>query len=130
MQRTMPNQILLVDDDPALRTILSLELEQCGYSVLAFPSVEAVIGQPLHTPTIVILDYQLPGLTGLALLKHLRTHQPDLPALIITAHPNVSGDPDWPQNAHTELLHKPFRAERFLSVVAELLHKNRTYPRC
>jgi DNA-binding NtrC family response regulator len=113
--------ILLVEDDPGLRTLLEMELEECGYRVLPFASAEQALHATPERPAVAVLDYRLPGLSGLALLKRLRSRHARLPALIITSEQDVQDDPDWPQTPETFLLRKPFRRERFIAALTHTL---------
>ena len=77
--------ILLVDNDPGLLGLLTLELEQEGYAVQSYASAEEALAAWLEPPALAILDYHLPGMNGLALLERLRQSYPSLPALMISS---------------------------------------------
>jgi DNA-binding response OmpR family regulator len=82
-------RILLVDDDPAIRSSLAFSLGLEGFEVEAFESGEAFVErQPRANDACVVLDYRLPGLDGLALLTLLRSRGMNLPAVIITSTPS------------------------------------------
>ena len=82
-------KILLVDDDAAVRASLKFTLELEGFSVEAFASAEALtaFGGP-EEPACFILDYRLPGVDGLSLLRALRSLGVAAPAVVITSNPN------------------------------------------
>ncbi len=83
------SKVLLVDDDLALRTAVKFSLELEGFEVEAFDSAEALLMREIEPgPTCLVLDQKLPGLSGLAALAQLRAQSVDLPALLITSHPN------------------------------------------
>ena len=82
-------RILLVDDDPAIRSSLAFSLGLEGFEVEAFESGEAFVErQPQADDACLVLDYRLPGLDGLALLTLLRSRGMNLPAVIITSTPS------------------------------------------
>lgn len=80
--------VVLVDDDAALRTALKFNLEIEGFEVQTCESGEALLLRELPTGSAcLVLDYNLPGITGLEALTQLRDRRVDLPALIITSNP-------------------------------------------
>lgn len=84
-------RILLVDDDPAVCKSLQFSLELEGFDVATFESGEALANeQRIPEHGCLVLDYRLPGMTGLALLGLLRSRGVRLPAVIITSNPNRS----------------------------------------
>lgn len=83
--------VLLVDDDPAVRSALKFSLELDGFTVEAHASGEALAAQErLPTEGCLVLDQNLPGMSGLDLLAVLRARRIDLPAVLITTHPNAA----------------------------------------
>lgn len=82
-------RLLLVDDDPAVRQSLQFSLELEGFDVDMFDSGEAVAAKDdLADPACLVLDYRLPGIDGLALLKALRERGVACPCVVITTNPN------------------------------------------
>jgi CheY-like chemotaxis protein len=76
--RSLPTMILLVDDDPAMRTLLTLRLERLGHGVLEAGSVaEAVSLLERGDVTAVLSDHGMPGGTGLQLLAYVRNRTPE-----------------------------------------------------
>lgn len=83
--------IVLVDDDVALRTALTFVLELDGFTVEALRSGEELLDWPLpDAPACLVLDQNLPGVTGIDALAQLRARSVALPALLITSHPRPS----------------------------------------
>ena len=85
--RTQKLRIAIVDDDEAVRKAL-----QRLFSALNFDSVTFARGSeflqalPGAEPDCLVLDLQMPGMTGLDVLRELATRAPSVPAVIITAH--------------------------------------------
>lgn len=79
---TQPQRILVVDDDPDVRSILSDQLSKAGYQVDTAPDA-AVMWQLIarSQPTLIVLDLTLPGEDGLALCRRLQAH--GQPAVIV-----------------------------------------------
>jgi len=82
-----PASILLVDDDEAFRTVLAGELGYRGYEVTTAKSGhQALTHLGTLQPDIVLLDLQLPDISGLEVLKGARTMSPGSEVLMLTGH--------------------------------------------
>ena len=87
----MPSRpkIFLVDDDPAVRASLAFSLELEGFLVETFDCAEKLAERADFPENgCLVLDYRLPGMDGLSLLKQLRRRGVTLPAVLITSAPN------------------------------------------
>jgi two-component system response regulator FixJ len=80
---------VIVDDDPAVRNSLKFFLEVEGLSVRAYANAADAL-QEANYPVrgCLIIDYRLPGMTGLDLLALLRERRITLPAILITTNPS------------------------------------------
>ena len=82
-----PPSVYLVDDDQALRTALKFSLELEGFDVRTYESGEDLLRARLpRRGSCLVLDQNLPGLSGLEALSVLRSRAVKLPALLITSH--------------------------------------------
>ncbi|MBI4644633.1 MAG: diguanylate cyclase [Deltaproteobacteria bacterium] len=80
-------KILLADDEPRMLGVLTEFLEGQGYLVHAVPDgVQALTALQAEEFTLALLDLQLPGLSGLELLSHLKTHSPETEVILFTGH--------------------------------------------
>ncbi len=106
-----PAPLLLVDDDPAVRTALKFALELDGYEVETFPAAESLAACPrLPADGCLVVDLQLPGMDGLELVEVLRRRAVRLPALLITTHPTAIVR-SRAQAAGVDIVEKPLLAE-------------------
>lgn len=81
----MSKHVLLVDDDPLIRTSLGFNLERAGYRTSTAADAENALGLARRDPPdVVLLDIGLPGMDGLEALRELRK-QADLPIIFVTA---------------------------------------------
>jgi two-component system, LuxR family, response regulator FixJ len=82
--------VLIIDDDPAMRNSLKFALEVEGFAVRAYPTGADLLADREETPEVgcLVIDYKLPEMNGLDLLFELRKRKIDLPAILITTHPN------------------------------------------
>lgn len=77
--------IAIVEDDSGVRSALQFSLECEGYAVRAFQSPnEALACQDLDRADCLVIDYGLPGMDGLELMRALRGQSVDCPAILIT----------------------------------------------
>ena len=81
----MKQTILLVDDQPALRALVALELQRMGYNVVTAADGPETMQQLEEIPlSLVILDLLLPEVDGLELLELIKQKQPEMPVIILT----------------------------------------------
>jgi len=86
----MAEKILIADDEPSNRNILEQELNHKGFVVdTACGGREALAKIDSAPPDLVVLDYMMPDLSGLEVLKELRGKGNDTPVIMITAYGSV-----------------------------------------
>lgn len=89
----MPS-ILIVDDQPCVRVLLSEELVADGYRVEALGDAESVRTRlRFMRPDLVLLDLYLDGADGWELLRDIKRQHPQLPVFIVTAYDSFVDDP-------------------------------------
>jgi DNA-binding response OmpR family regulator len=87
---TTPGGVLIVDDEPMVREVVSEYLRIDGFEVHEAEDGElAMTWLRAHQPSLVVLDVMLPGVDGLAILRHVRTHS-DIPVILLTARAEES----------------------------------------
>ena len=115
-------RILVVDDDGEMRVLLADFLGEEGYAVEGSPNgAEALIRLRAESFEAIVLDKNLPGLSGLDLLPGLRTICPDTPVVMITAFGDVATYVDALEKGAFEYLFKPFGMEELLRVLRRAL---------
>jgi DNA-binding NtrC family response regulator len=86
----MPNLILIVDDEPLNLDLLDQELAELGHvTERALDGSEALLKLDTANPDLVLLDYQMPGMNGLEVLREIRRRNQNLPVIIITAYGTI-----------------------------------------
>ena len=84
------NLVFIVDDDPAVLNSLKFSLEVEGFQVKVFHSGEELMaGPPFGEAACLVIDYQLSGMDGLALLAELRRRNVYFPAILTTSNPSA-----------------------------------------
>jgi DNA-binding response OmpR family regulator len=113
----VPN-VLVVDDDDAWRLTLAQVLGDEGIGVTGCAQGEAAVtAVQTHHPDVVVLDVQLPGQSGLDVLRSLRREWPALPVIITTAFGGEEIERAARRAGADAYIGKPFRLERLLAVL-------------
>jgi len=111
-------RILVVDDDAEMRALLSEVLSEEGYEVeRSANAAEALIRLRTETFSAIVLDKNMPGLSGLDVLPGLRLICPETPVIMITAYGDVATYVDAMEKGVFEYLFKPFRMEELLRLL-------------
>jgi two-component system nitrogen regulation response regulator NtrX len=119
----MPS-ILIVDDEPGVRSALGGVLRDEGYSVDTVDSGEACLQRLAgHTYDVVLLDIWLPGMDGLATLTRMRERQFDAQVVIISGHGNVESAVRAIKMGAFDFVEKPLSLEKTMLVVRNALRQ-------
>ena len=114
----MPATVLLVDDDPDLRQLLSIRLRSAGYApITAASGAEALGSLATVRPRAVITDLRMEGMDGLSLFEHIHAQDPALPVIMLTAHGTIPDAVDATQRGVFGFLTKPFEARELLALL-------------
>ena len=82
--------VFVVDDEPSVRKVLARLLKSAGHRVETFGSAEEFLGSPDRDgPGCLILDFQMPGQSGLELQKVLAEAECALPVIFVSGHSDI-----------------------------------------
>jgi DNA-binding response OmpR family regulator len=116
-------RILVVDDDERIRDIIKRQLTYEGYQVtVASDSHEAFSQVAENPPDLVVLDWMLPGMSGLEICRRIRQTD-DMPILMLTAKGTLEDKVDGLDSGADDYLVKPFQPEEMLARVRALLRR-------
>lgn len=122
-------RILVVDDDEALQKLVQVLLERAGMEAIpamtAAQAAQILRAKPL--PDLVLLDMMLPDVSGLELLRQMRTKDvfDDLPVLILSALADPNQIREGLAAGADRYLTKPYLANNLISTVQEILRTGR-----
>lgn len=109
--------VFIIDDDDAVRRALALTLDLEGYKVRTFSTAEDLLSQRLpERGAFLVVDNKLPGLSGMQVLNLLRRRGVELPAAIMTSHPQQALR-IAAKAAGTPILDKPLSGETLINAV-------------
>ncbi len=113
------SKVLIVEDDEGLREALVDTLALAGYEWLEADSAEdALVKLKANTVDIVVSDVQMAGMGGLALLRSIKQHWPNLPVLLMTAYANIEDAVSAMKDGAIDYMAKPFAPEVLLYMVS------------
>ena len=118
--------IHIIDDDRAVRESLSLLLESAALETRAYPDAETFLAEAaLDGPGCVIADVRMPGISGIELLRVLRTRGIDLPLIVISGHADIAMAVRALKDGATDFIEKPFDDNSILRSTREALERDR-----
>lgn len=116
--------VWVVDDDRAIRWVLSRALERAGHAARTFENGSAVLEKleavklgETEEPAVILSDIRMPGLSGVELVERLNTALPQVPVLIMTAFSDLESAVSAYRSGAFEYLTKPFDIEKVLELV-------------
>jgi two-component system, OmpR family, phosphate regulon response regulator PhoB len=122
----MTPNVLVVEDEPAIRELLRVNLADAGYDVRCVPDAESAYDEIRNAlPDLLLLDWMLPGKPGLALAKELRSdaRTRELPIIMLTARSEeadkVAGLEAWVDDYVT----KPFSPRELKARIKSVLRR-------
>ena len=118
--------ILIVDDEPGVRTALGGVLRDEGYSVEAVASGEECLERVTRgSVDLILLDVWLPGMDGLATFARLRERQVDAQVVLISGHGNIESAVRAIKMGAFDFVEKPLSLDKTVLVVANALRQRR-----
>lgn len=116
------NRILIAEDDPEMRDMLSSLLSSAGWEVEAVANgVAAIRAVEEHPPRVALLDLMMPEKSGQEVLEEARFLEPDLPVVILTGHGDVEAAVRAMKTGASDFLTKPPDPDHLLLVLERVI---------
>ena len=116
--------ILVIDDEPAIRDMLQIALDAAGFKVgLAEDAKQAypiIIDTP---PDLILLDWMMPGTSGIELLRRLRRDEINVPVIMLTAKVEEASKIAGLDSGADDYIAKPFSPRELVSRVKAILRR-------
>lgn len=120
-----PIRVLTVDDEPSLIELLSMAMRYEGWDVhTASSGTEAVRVAKQCEPDAIVLDMMLPDFDGLEVMRRVRTTQPDVPVIFLTAKDGVADRISGLTAGGDDYVTKPFSLEEVIARLRGLLRRS------
>ncbi|NIE78092.1 response regulator [Pantoea sp. Tr-811] len=125
---TKPDHILIVDDDPEIRQLLSTYLDEAGFRTsVAGEGREMRKRLEEHRVDLVVLDLMLPGEDGLSLCRELRVRS-NIPVIMLTARGTLVDRIVGLEMGADDYLGKPFDPRELLARIKVVLRRTQSFP--
>jgi FixJ family two-component response regulator len=118
--------VLVIDDDPDVRTSVARLLRSVGHGARLFASISDFLrADPPAGPTCLVLDVRLPGRGGLDLQRELAAANREIPIIFITGHGDIPMSVQAMKGGAIEFLTKPFRDQDLVDAIEVGLARDR-----
>ncbi len=122
----MPSTILVVEDEPAIQELIAVNLTFAGHKVLRAATAEqATTLVRAELPDLVLLDWMLPGASGVQFAKQLRGDERtrDVPIIMLTARSNETDKVDGLEAGADDYVTKPFSPKELMARIKAVLRR-------
>jgi two-component system phosphate regulon response regulator PhoB len=122
----MPSTILVVEDEPAIQELIAVNLTFAGHKVLRAATAEqAGTLVRAELPDLVLLDWMLPGASGVQFAKQLRSDERtrDVPIIMLTARSNETDKVDGLEAGADDYVTKPFSPKELMARIKAVLRR-------
>jgi two-component system phosphate regulon response regulator PhoB len=124
----MPASILIVEDEPAILELIAVNLQHAGFETLRAKSAEEagrLLGDVL--PDLVLLDWMLPGQSGLALARRLRgdARTKEMPMIFLTARADETDKLAGLESGADDYITKPFSTKELVARIRAVLRRRK-----
>lgn len=121
-------RVLVVDDEPSVRTIVRMILEKAGYDVLEAENGETAIevlnsGENRLVLDVVICDIRMPKINGVQAIEYFQREYPHVPLIVLTAYPETKMAVSFLRSGVADYLIKPVDAQKLRDAVAKAMER-------
>ena len=118
--------VAIVDDDPSVRRGLQRLIRSAGWKTETFASAQEFLARPRAAfPSCLVLDLQLPGLSGLDLQKRMTEVDLGVPIVFLTGHGDIPATVQAMKAGAVEFLTKPVDEQELLHAIQEAVERDR-----
>ncbi len=116
--------ILVIDDEPAIRDMLQIALDAAGFKVVLTEDAKQAYPIIIDTPPdLILLDWMMPGTSGIELLRRLRRDEINVPVIMLTAKVEEASKIAGLDSGADDYIAKPFSPRELVSRVKAILRR-------
>ena len=116
--------ILVIDDEPAIRDMLQIALDAAGFKVVLAEDAKQAYPIIIDTPPdLILLDWMMPGTSGIELLRRLRRDETNVPVIMLTAKVEEASKIAGLDSGADDYIAKPFSPRELVSRVKAILRR-------
>ncbi len=122
----MQSTILVIEDEPAIAELLSINLSFSGHRVLIAPDAESAQGMiQAQLPDLILLDWMLPGMSGVRFAKKLRADErtKNVPIIMLTARNDEADKVEGLEVGADDYITKPFSPKELMARIKAVLRR-------
>ncbi|PMC17331.1 phosphate regulon transcriptional regulatory protein PhoB [Oligella urethralis] len=122
----MASTILVVEDEPAIQELIAVNLTFAGHKVLRADDAEqAKLLIDAELPDLILLDWMLPGLSGLQMARQLRNNErtKEVPIIMLTAKGEESDKVEGLESGADDYITKPFSPKELMARIKAVLRR-------
>jgi two-component system, OmpR family, phosphate regulon response regulator PhoB len=122
----MPANILLVEDEPAIQELIAVNLEHAGHHVIRAKDAEGALGIVRNAlPDVLLIDWMLPGMSGVSLARQLRLEERtrQIPIILLTARGAETDKVAGLEAGADDYVTKPFSPRELLARIKAVLRR-------
>ncbi len=117
--------VLVIDDEQLLRWSLRERLQQRGYQVLEAENGKQALARLEEGVDLALLDYRLPDMDGLVVLRRIKEHDPDILVILMTAYSSIESAVEAIKQGAYHYANKPFNMDEMMLLVDKALETTR-----
>lgn len=120
--------VLIVDDEPDVRKVVSMTLEKAGYHVLEAEDGKQAIeeirkGENSLTLDVIITDIRMPNMNGIDVINYYRKEWPSVPLIVLTGFPDIDMATALLQHGVVDYLVKPVEGEKLRGAISKAMNE-------
>lgn len=122
----MSAKILIIEDEPSIQELLAFNVRQTGFQALCAEDADSAWGQiRSNMPDLILLDWMLPGISGVMLAKQLRAdaHTKDIPIIMLTARGEERDKVQGLESGADDYVTKPFSPRELMARIRAILRR-------
>ncbi len=117
-------KILIVDDDPSIRNMLTIVLKKSGYGVVGTDSGKSTLDKlKKETFDLIISDIKMQDINGIELLKKIKSINPEIPVIMITAFASTNDAVEAMKLGAEDYVTKPFNLDELKIIIERAIYK-------